>query len=159
MFNHNKPLSRRPNKTEAGDKALITKIQDFQSKRHKGKPKQVHLTPQTDVNITDIKRIFSTTWRENKTNFMSVRSELDSLVNTHECFTVTQRTQSQEKILTMAHQDKVSRTVFHDIHARLPKESPFKGVTFPRCVVMGSSGLLANSHCGSEIDNADYVFR
>lgn len=73
MFNHNKPLSRRPNKTEAGDKALITKIQDFQSKRHKGKPKQVHLTPQTDVNITDIKRIFSTTWRENKTNFMSIR--------------------------------------------------------------------------------------
>lgn len=49
------------------------------------------------------------------------RSELDSLVNTHEYFTVTQENTKPGENLTMAHQDKVSRTVFHDIHARLPK--------------------------------------
>lgn len=39
------------------------------------------------------------------------------------------------------------------------QESPFKGKMFPRCAVMGSSGMLSNSHCGGEIDSADYVFR
>ncbi|XP_071954202.1 alpha-N-acetylneuraminate alpha-2,8-sialyltransferase ST8SIA3-like [Antedon mediterranea] len=41
----------------------------------------------------------------------------------------------------------------------LPDRSPLVGKHFKRCSVIGNSGILQDSKCGSEIDKSDYVFR
>ena len=39
------------------------------------------------------------------------------------------------------------------------QESPFSKVRFPKCSVVGGSGILVNSKCGESIDGADFIFR
>ncbi|XP_078668451.1 CMP-N-acetylneuraminate-poly-alpha-2,8-sialyltransferase-like [Branchiostoma floridae x Branchiostoma belcheri] len=41
----------------------------------------------------------------------------------------------------------------------LPESSPFLGKHFRSCAVVGNSGILLDSHCGPQIDSADFVFR
>ncbi|CAH2272436.1 alpha-2,8-sialyltransferase 8F [Pelobates cultripes] len=40
-----------------------------------------------------------------------------------------------------------------------PKVSPFPDKPYRRCAVVGNGGILLNSCCGSEIDQANFVFR
>lgn len=159
MFKHNKPHSTTAHNLSEADAALVQVIKKFSYKPKTGKPKKFHRTPQTAVNMALIRDIFLSKWKESKANFTAFRQELNSYIDSHKYFAASQETVVAGEQLTMAHQDNVSRTVFPDIHERLPKESPFKGKMFPRCAVMGSSGMLSNSNCGEEIDSADYVFR
>ncbi|XP_078662712.1 CMP-N-acetylneuraminate-poly-alpha-2,8-sialyltransferase-like [Branchiostoma floridae x Branchiostoma belcheri] len=41
----------------------------------------------------------------------------------------------------------------------LPESSPLLGKHFRSCAVVGNSGILLDSHCGPQIDSADFVFR
>ncbi|CAM4674034.1 unnamed protein product [Leuciscus chuanchicus] len=45
------------------------------------------------------------------------------------------------------------------LHSMLPEDNPWSGRRMGRCAVVGSGGILKNSSCGHEIDNADYVIR
>ncbi|XP_003729328.3 CMP-N-acetylneuraminate-poly-alpha-2,8-sialyltransferase-like isoform X1 [Strongylocentrotus purpuratus] len=46
-----------------------------------------------------------------------------------------------------------------DFMSTLPKESPLKGKRYEKCAVIGNSGSLKQSTCGSQIDGMDFVFR
>ncbi|XP_030851526.1 CMP-N-acetylneuraminate-poly-alpha-2,8-sialyltransferase-like [Strongylocentrotus purpuratus] len=46
-----------------------------------------------------------------------------------------------------------------DFMSTLPKESPLKGKRYEKCAVIGNSGSLKLSTCGSQIDGMDFVFR
>ncbi|KAI8479605.1 hypothetical protein Bbelb_426650 [Branchiostoma belcheri] len=50
---------------------------------------------------------------------------------------------------------KITKT-FYDL---TPESSPFLGKHFRSCAVVGNSGILLDSHCGPQIDSADFVFR
>ncbi|CAH1229950.1 ST8SIA4 [Branchiostoma lanceolatum] len=41
----------------------------------------------------------------------------------------------------------------------IPESSPLLGKHFRSCAVVGNSGILLGSHCGRQIDSADFVFR
>ncbi|XP_054848966.1 alpha-N-acetylneuraminide alpha-2,8-sialyltransferase-like isoform X2 [Eublepharis macularius] len=41
----------------------------------------------------------------------------------------------------------------------LPKRSPFSGIQYDQCAVVGNGGILQNSSCGQEIDQADLIVR
>ncbi|XP_078668247.1 CMP-N-acetylneuraminate-poly-alpha-2,8-sialyltransferase-like isoform X6 [Branchiostoma floridae x Branchiostoma belcheri] len=45
---------------------------------------------------------------------------------------------------------------FYDL---TPESSPLLGKHFRSCAVVGNSGILLDSHCGPQIDSADFVFR
>ncbi|XP_030836552.1 CMP-N-acetylneuraminate-poly-alpha-2,8-sialyltransferase-like [Strongylocentrotus purpuratus] len=46
-----------------------------------------------------------------------------------------------------------------DFMSTLPKESPLKGKRYEKCAIIGNSGSLQKSTCGSQIDGMDFVFR
>ncbi|XP_069820939.1 alpha-2,8-sialyltransferase 8E isoform X1 [Dendropsophus ebraccatus] len=46
-----------------------------------------------------------------------------------------------------------------EIFKIFPKEMPYYRSQFKKCAVVGNGGILKNSKCGKEIDNADFVFR
>ncbi|KAI8508331.1 hypothetical protein Bbelb_134300 [Branchiostoma belcheri] len=50
---------------------------------------------------------------------------------------------------------RVNSTLFDTF----PTAIPFADKMFPRCAVVGSSGILMNSRCGNEIDSSDFVIR
>ncbi|XP_069483024.1 alpha-2,8-sialyltransferase 8E isoform X2 [Ambystoma mexicanum] len=52
--------------------------------------------------------------------------------------------------------------LFHispEIFRIFPKDMPYYRSQFKKCAVVGNGGILKNSRCGREIDNADFVFR
>ncbi|KAG9346405.1 hypothetical protein JZ751_006716 [Albula glossodonta] len=55
---------------------------------------------------------------------------------------------------------KISKLVDNTVFNMLPPSTPWKnGSRFSRCSVVGNSGILRNSSCGTEINSADIVFR
>uniref|UniRef100_F7CL84 ST8 alpha-N-acetyl-neuraminide alpha-2,8-sialyltransferase 5 n=1 Tax=Ornithorhynchus anatinus TaxID=9258 RepID=F7CL84_ORNAN len=46
-----------------------------------------------------------------------------------------------------------------EIFRMFPKDMPYYRSQFKKCAVVGNGGILKNSRCGKEIDNADFVFR
>ncbi|CAJ0958670.1 unnamed protein product [Ranitomeya imitator] len=46
-----------------------------------------------------------------------------------------------------------------EIFKIFPKDMPYYRSQFKKCAVVGNGGILKNSKCGKEIDNADFVFR
>ncbi|KAM4038749.1 alpha-2,8-sialyltransferase 8F-like [Anomaloglossus baeobatrachus] len=54
--------------------------------------------------------------------------------------------------------EKTSKNITESLHSLFPETSPF---TKPirSCAVVGNGGILKNSSCGADIDQADFVFR
>ncbi|XP_054764928.2 CMP-N-acetylneuraminate-poly-alpha-2,8-sialyltransferase-like isoform X2 [Lytechinus pictus] len=65
------------------------------------------------------------------------------------CYVVTKRTFWKQP----------NFVVTENFISTLPKESPFKGRRYQKCAIVGNSGSLQNSKCGSQIDSMDFVFR
>ncbi|KAM4678383.1 alpha-2,8-sialyltransferase 8E-like isoform 2-T2 [Discoglossus pictus] len=70
-------------------------------------------------------------------------------------------TQNNTQLGYDLHYEAEKRTIHVDeeIHQMLPEISPFPDKPFKQCAVVGNGGILLNSCCGSEINQADYVFR
>ncbi|TKS78439.1 Sia-alpha-2,3-Gal-beta-1,4-GlcNAc-R:alpha 2,8-sialyltransferase [Collichthys lucidus] len=58
---------------------------------------------------------------------------------------------------------KFNKTAFYqqsnNFKSLLPETSPIHNKHYSICSVVGNSGILTGSHCGPEIDQADFVFR
>ncbi|XP_071799689.1 alpha-N-acetylneuraminide alpha-2,8-sialyltransferase-like [Asterias amurensis] len=107
-------------------------------------------------------------WKLNSTNMDIFRKELSkgTSLTGQEDFILTQRnTRDGDRIpyfftATNTKTPIVYYNVTKEFLARdVPKVSPLSGRMFPRCSVVGNSGILSNSKCGHDIDQADYVIR
>uniref|UniRef100_A0A8C5M9F4 Uncharacterized protein n=1 Tax=Leptobrachium leishanense TaxID=445787 RepID=A0A8C5M9F4_9ANUR len=98
-------------------------------------------------------------WSVNVSTQTALRTELQACCNAGRYFLVTQEnTRIGDNITYETRKDKHVE-VTKKLHEIFPKTSPFLNKRIRSCAVVGSGGILLNSSCGSEIDQADYVFR
>ncbi|XP_075443617.1 alpha-2,8-sialyltransferase 8F isoform X2 [Ascaphus truei] len=87
------------------------------------------------------------------------RLNLSSCCNAINNFIASQNNTSLGSNITYEVENKKSILMSEDIYRMLPKSQPFLGIPFKHCAVVGNGGILTNSSCGAEIDQADFVFR
>uniref|UniRef100_A0A8C5M4F9 Alpha-2,8-sialyltransferase 8E n=1 Tax=Leptobrachium leishanense TaxID=445787 RepID=A0A8C5M4F9_9ANUR len=98
-------------------------------------------------------------WQLNTTEANSFKSALSRCCNAP-TFLVT--TQKNTPLGTKLRYEVDTSGIFQinsEIFKIFPKEMPYYRSQFKKCAVIGNGGILKNSRCGKEIDNADFVFR
>uniref|UniRef100_A0A4W3K8B2 Alpha-2,8-sialyltransferase 8F-like n=1 Tax=Callorhinchus milii TaxID=7868 RepID=A0A4W3K8B2_CALMI len=124
--------------------------------------KLLTLTPKRfkDDDFIDLfKKTQKCTWYRNSEANQKFRARLTNCCNAIQNFTVTQVNTALGANLTYDAQPKKQITITEDIFNLLPQTEPFKLPLSKLCAVVGNGGILTNSSCGEEIDQADFVFR
>ncbi|XP_063302660.1 alpha-2,8-sialyltransferase 8F-like [Pelobates fuscus] len=109
--------------------------------------------------MEQIKELQRCWWSANGNALEDIRSELRACCNAGSNLLVTQANTHIGDNITYETQRDKHIVVKENIYKMLPKVSPFPDKPHRRCAVVGNGGILLNSCCGSEIDQADFVFR
>ncbi|XP_038635471.1 alpha-2,8-sialyltransferase 8F-like isoform X2 [Scyliorhinus canicula] len=107
-------------------------------------------------NITELQKC---QWHKQELAAEEFRSELKRCCNAVSDCLVTQKNTPVGTELSYEAEPKRKLKITHQIFAILPKNSSFSSRQYKRCAVIGNGGILTNSSCGAEIDQADFVFR
>ncbi|XP_069763048.1 alpha-2,8-sialyltransferase 8F-like [Narcine bancroftii] len=98
-------------------------------------------------------------WHQQEVAADKFRQELKRCCHAASNCLVTQKNTPVGTELMYEAEPKKKIKITHQIFALLPKDSSLKSQQYKRCAVIGNSGILTNSSCGAEIDEADFVFR
>ncbi|XP_053575538.1 alpha-2,8-sialyltransferase 8E-like [Bombina bombina] len=98
---------------------------------------------------------------------LELESELQNCCKVRDELLVTKTNTQIGDIIYYETQKNKKIEVDEKIYDMLPKNNnifslqtlPFQNKPYKKCAVVGNGGILLNSCCGSEIDQADYVFR
>ncbi|XP_038078188.1 CMP-N-acetylneuraminate-poly-alpha-2,8-sialyltransferase-like [Patiria miniata] len=111
--------------------------------------------------FVEVDRIMKRKWKENRTVNQAFRDDLRAALGEEgklDNFIVTKHHIQPGETIHFYRQNG-STTLSRQIWQLLPNDT----VYYPRinhsCSVVGSSGILKGSHCGHNIDKADFVFR
>ncbi|NP_001119596.2 ST8 alpha-N-acetyl-neuraminide alpha-2,8-sialyltransferase 4 precursor [Strongylocentrotus purpuratus] len=114
-----------------------------------------HSAPQ----IEEMRALAYKSWTANRDGVLKFRQQLEeykaSVMNT---ILTQNNTKPGQQVRYSLNRDALAN-ITSEIFDFLPKESPFSKVRFPKCSVVGGSGILVNSKCGEGIDGADFIFR
>ncbi|KAL8176387.1 UNVERIFIED_CONTAM: hypothetical protein K2H54_033189, partial [Gekko kuhli] len=98
-------------------------------------------------------------WQSNATAVGRYRAELGRCCNASYWLAITKKnTPLGSNILMDGHKGK-KLPVKAELRDLLPKRSPISNILYDRCAVVGNGGILRNSSCGQEIDQADLIVR
>ncbi|XP_028312406.1 sia-alpha-2,3-Gal-beta-1,4-GlcNAc-R:alpha 2,8-sialyltransferase-like isoform X2 [Gouania willdenowi] len=99
-------------------------------------------------------------WKFNKTAFYQQRKDIFSFIDIPSNFSLTK---NNVRVGQLMHFDYSSNkyvfSISNNLKSLLPEASPIRNKHYSMCAVVGNSGILTGSHCGPEIDQADFVFR
>ncbi|KAM4675907.1 alpha-2,8-sialyltransferase 8F-like [Discoglossus pictus] len=112
-----------------------------------------------DILIKTVKELQNCPWIPNSQYHNQIRSELQTCCDAFNSLLVTQNNTQTGDIIKYEVDQKRKIQVNGNMYQMLPKTSPFPDKPFKKCAVVGNGGILINSCCGSEIDQADYVIR
>ncbi|XP_062993159.1 alpha-N-acetylneuraminide alpha-2,8-sialyltransferase-like [Elgaria multicarinata webbii] len=97
-------------------------------------------------------------WEPNTSAVAQYRAELERCCNTSFRLILTKENITlRTNVNLWVEQDKLLEEA--ELKDLLPERSPFLGAHYRHCAVVGSGGILRNSRCGQEIDQADLVVR
>ncbi|XP_072177728.1 alpha-N-acetylneuraminide alpha-2,8-sialyltransferase-like [Diadema setosum] len=115
-----------------------------------------HSAPQ----IEEMRALAKKPWKANISGLTKFREMLqDNKVSTEDVLLTQNNTRVGKQLRFALNRDafaNITNEIYTDF---LPKKSSLSKMELPRCAVIGASGILLNSLCGSEIDHADFVFR
>ncbi|KAM5171687.1 alpha-2,8-sialyltransferase 8F-like [Mantella aurantiaca] len=104
-----------------------------------------------------VKELQMCPWIENPTERRRMQESFQESCNASYSMIVTQENSPMGYKILYESQRR-TREVTEILYSVLPKTSPFKK-PIKSCAVVGNGGILNNSFCGNEIDQADFVFR
>ncbi|XP_072911407.1 alpha-2,8-sialyltransferase 8F-like [Hemitrygon akajei] len=105
------------------------------------------------------KKVQNCGWVKNSTEHRKIRSQLQKCCNASKNFIITQVSTPMGTNISYAVRSKKKFTITNDVFDLIPKTDPFKDHKLKYCSVVGNAGILINSSCGAEINEADFVFR
>uniref|UniRef100_UPI00398E38EF alpha-2,8-sialyltransferase 8F-like n=1 Tax=Pristiophorus japonicus TaxID=55135 RepID=UPI00398E38EF len=109
--------------------------------------------------IKNVAHLQQCQWHKQEQAAEKFRSELKGCCHAAYNCLVTQKNTPVGTELTYDAEPKQKIKITHPIFSIFPKESSFSSQQYKRCAVIGNGGILVNSSCGAEIDQADFVFR
>ncbi|XP_077081258.1 alpha-2,8-sialyltransferase 8F-like [Siphateles boraxobius] len=107
----------------------------------------------------ELSDFMSCPYKSNKTERELNRIQLQFCCNATGSFILTQRNTAINQSIQYETSKTKTYTINAALHSMLPQDFPWAGQRLGRCAVVGSGGILKNSSCGREIDNADFVIR
>ncbi|XP_020665139.3 alpha-2,8-sialyltransferase 8F isoform X1 [Pogona vitticeps] len=97
-------------------------------------------------------------WEPNATEVLQYRAGLGACCNASSHLVLTKRNTPLGSNMKCDGENSTI-PVEADLLALLPETSPFLDYRYKNCAVVGNGGILRNSCCGKEIDQADLVIR
>ncbi|XP_071498923.1 alpha-2,8-sialyltransferase 8E-like [Diadema antillarum] len=148
----------------------VTKVSKVSSTKLKGKNIPENALTSALWNFKDTgdqqlylyEKLLMKNWTINVTNIDALRTEMTSFHQklSGEYLMMTQTNVKRQEKMKYVYRDKMRVTVSNDFFNRLPKTNPFTLTNrFKSCAVVGNSGILRGSRCGSTIDSNDFIFR
>ncbi|XP_062993161.1 alpha-2,8-sialyltransferase 8F-like [Elgaria multicarinata webbii] len=98
-------------------------------------------------------------WEPNPAAVTQYRAELGHCCNASFRLVVTRENAPRKSHIILDGEKGMKLLVNAELTSLLPERSPFSKSRYRRCAVVGNSGILKNSRCGDEIDQADLVVR
>ncbi|KAJ4924893.1 hypothetical protein JOQ06_003842 [Pogonophryne albipinna] len=97
-------------------------------------------------------------WQKNQTGIDHYRKLLTECCEPRKMFAVTKENSPMGKVLWYDGEFYHSRTVNNETYPLFVQENPLQ-LPLKKCAVVGNGGILRNSKCGRDIDQADFVLR
>ncbi|KAK7132881.1 hypothetical protein R3I93_019204 [Phoxinus phoxinus] len=120
------------------------------------------IQPAKRINMTsftqELSDLLNCPYNPNTTERDTNRIRLQFCCNATGSFILTQRNTAVNQSIKYE-TSSTSYKINAALHSMLPEDFPWSGRRLGRCAVVGSGGILKNSSCGREIDNADFVIR
>ncbi|XP_063302729.1 alpha-N-acetylneuraminide alpha-2,8-sialyltransferase [Pelobates fuscus] len=117
----------------------------------------VYRLPEEKEIVREVLRL-RTGWRENRTAGREFRKLLKECCDPGNLFSVTKVNTPVGKSLWFDGEFLHSITINNATYNLFPQDTPFK-LPLKRCSVVGNGGILKDSGCGTQIDQADFVVR
>ncbi|XP_056370809.1 CMP-N-acetylneuraminate-poly-alpha-2,8-sialyltransferase isoform X2 [Oenanthe melanoleuca] len=98
-------------------------------------------------------------WKINSSLVMEIRKNILQFLDAERDVSVVKSNFKPGDVIHYVLDRRRTLNVSQDLHSLLPEVSPMKNRRFKTCAVVGNSGILLKSGCGTEIDSHDFVIR
>ncbi|XP_054552374.1 alpha-N-acetylneuraminide alpha-2,8-sialyltransferase isoform X3 [Talpa occidentalis] len=99
-----------------------------------------------------------TAWRRNQTAARVFRKQMEDCCDPAHLFAMTKMNSPMGKSMWYDGEFLYSFTIDNSTYSLFPQATPFQ-LPLKKCAVVGNGGILKNSGCGRQIDEANFVMR
>ncbi|XP_066458001.1 CMP-N-acetylneuraminate-poly-alpha-2,8-sialyltransferase [Eleutherodactylus coqui] len=98
-------------------------------------------------------------WKINSSLALEIRKNILRFLDAERDVSVVKSSFKPGDVIHYVLDRRRTLNISQNLHSLLPEVSPMKSRRFQTCAVVGNSGILLNSGCGTEIDSHDFVIR
>ncbi|XP_077425131.1 alpha-2,8-sialyltransferase 8B [Vanacampus margaritifer] len=140
---------------EHGEKASKTATHVGSTSFPRLAEKRNHLQPGYNNSI----KLQSSGWTFNKTLSKIIRKSVLRFLDPERDISILKGSLRPGDVIHYVFDRHSTTNVSENLHRLLPSVSPLKNRHYRLCAIVGNSGILLNSSCGSQIDSHDFVIR